>query len=85
MSWKVQEGGLWYRVCLEVDMGQECVRDCCSVYLPCLGDTGDTDISQQPPCSPKPLLIFREPISVYTHTHTETHAPSNTISLSFPS
>lgn len=50
-------------VCLEIGLGQECVRDCCSVYLPCLGDTGDTDISQ---------LIFREPISTHTHTHAHT-------------
>lgn len=59
-------------VCLEIGPGQECVRDCCSVYLPCLGDTGDTDISQQPPRSPEPPLIFREPISTHTHTHAHT-------------
>lgn len=59
-------------MCLEIGPGQECVRDCCSVYLPSLGDTSDTDISQQPPCSPEPLPLFREPID-YTHTHTYTH------------
>lgn len=74
-AWKCKKGELWWRVCLEIRPGQECVRGCCSVYLPGPGDTSDTDISQQPPCCPEPLPLIREPI--YTHTHT--------ISLSFPS
>lgn len=38
-------GGL--RLHSEVDAGQECVPDCCFVFLLHPGDTGDTDISQQ--------------------------------------
>lgn len=68
---------------LEIVPGQECVRDCCSVFLPRPGDTSDTDISQQPPCSPEPLLLFREPISAQTPTRTPTYTHTHTISLSF--
>ena len=69
-------------MCLEIGPGQECVRDCCSVYLPSLGDTSDTDISQQPPRSPEPLPFFREPIYC---TRARTHTPLLCLSLFRPS